>query len=74
LKRIAQSAAAARQRVLQLAKKSPPPARRVAKARKAILTVAGLIERAKAKGHLATGAADVLAALATAATRELDAL
>jgi hypothetical protein len=74
LKRVAQSAAAARKRVLQLAKKSPPPARRVAKARKAILAVAGLIERAKAKGHLAAGAADALAALATAATHEIEAL
>jgi hypothetical protein len=74
LKRVAQSAGAARTRVLQLAKKSPPPARRVAKARKAIVAVAGLIERAKTKGHLAAGAAEALAALATAATREIDAL
>jgi Tol biopolymer transport system component len=74
LKRVAQSAAAARQRVLQLAKKSPPPARRVAKAKKAIHTVAGLIERAKTKGHLAAGAAEASTALATAATREIDAL
>ena len=74
LKRVAQSAAAARKRVVQLAKKSPPPPRRVAKARKATLVVAALIERAKAKGHLAADAADRLAALATAATRELDAL
>src|SRR5262245_19815949 len=71
LKRVAQSAAAARNKVLQLAKKSPPPARRVAKARKATLAVAGLIGRAKTKGHLAAGAADNLAALATAAKREL---
>jgi len=74
LKRVAQSAAAARKGVLRLAKKSPPPARRVAKARKATLAVAGLIERAKTKGHLAAGAAEELAALATAATREIDAL
>jgi hypothetical protein len=44
------------------------------KARKAILTVAGLIERAKAKGHLAAGAAEGFAALATSATVEIDAL
>jgi hypothetical protein len=74
LKRVAQTAAAARKKILQLAKKSPPPARRVAKARKATLAVAGLIERAKTKGHLAAGAADALATLATAATREIDAL
>jgi hypothetical protein len=74
LKRVAQSAAAARKGVLRLAKKSPPPARRVAKARKATLAVAGLIERAKTKGHLAAGAAEELAALATAATREIDSL
>jgi WD40-like Beta Propeller Repeat len=74
LKRVAQSAAAARKKILQLAKKSPPPARRVAKARKATLAVAGLIERAKTKGHLAAGSAEGLAALATAAARELDAL
>ena len=74
LKRVAQSAAAARKKILQLAKKSPPPARRVAKARKAILAVAGLIERAKTKGHLAAGSAEGLAALAAAAARELDAL
>ena len=74
LKRVAQTAAAARKKILQLAKKSPPPARRVAKARKATLAVAGLIERAKTKGHLAAGAVDVLATLATAATREIDGL
>jgi WD40-like Beta Propeller Repeat len=74
LKRVAQSAAAARKKVLQLAKKSPPPARRVVKARKATLAVAGLIERAKTKGYLAVDSADGLAALATAAARELDAL
>jgi len=74
LKRVAQSATAARKRVLQLAKKPPPPARRVAKVRKATLTVAGLIERAKTKGYLGPDAADALAALATAATREIDAL
>jgi hypothetical protein len=74
LKRVAQSATAARKRLLQLAKKSPPPARRVAKVRKAILTVAGLIERAHTKGHLGADAADAVAALATAATREIDAL
>jgi len=74
LKRVALSAAAARKKILQLAKKSPPPARRVAKARKATLAVAGLIERAKTKGHLAAGAAEVLETLATAATREIDVL
>jgi len=74
LKNIAQSAAAARKKVLQLAKKSPPPARRVTKARKATAVVARLIERAKTKGHLAAGSAEDLAALATAAARELDAL
>lgn len=74
LKRVAQSAAAARRRVLRLAKKSSPTAQRVAKARKATLTVAELIERAKTKGHLAAGAAEVLAAMATAASREIDAL
>jgi hypothetical protein len=74
LKRVGQSAAAARKRVLQLAKKSPPPARRVAKARKGTLTVAELIERAKTKGHLAAATAEGLASLATAATHEIDAL
>src|SRR5262249_33095767 len=73
-KRIAQSVAAARKRVLQLSKKSPPAARQVAKARKATITVAGLIARAKAKGYLAAGPAEALAALATAATGEIDAL
>ena len=74
LKRVAHSAASARTKVLQLAKKSPPAGRRVAKARKATRAVAGLIERAKTKGHLAADAADALAALATAATAEIDAL
>jgi hypothetical protein len=74
LKRVAQGAAAARKKVLQLAKKSPPSTRRVAKARKAIVAVTGLIERAKAKGHLEAGAAEAFAALATAATGELDAM
>ena len=74
LKRVAQSAAVARKRVLLLAKKSPPPARRVTNARKATLSVARLIERAKTKGHLEPDAAEVLAALATAATGEIDAL
>jgi hypothetical protein len=74
LKRIAQSAAAARKKVLQLAKKSPAPARRVAKARKATASVAQLIDRAKTKGHLAPDAAESLAALATAATGEIAAL
>ena len=74
LKRVAQSAAAARKKVLQLAKKSPPPRRRVAKARKGIVAVAGLIDRAKSKGYLAAAAAGDLAALTTAATREIDAL
>jgi len=74
LKRVAQSAAAARKTVLGLAKKSPPPARRVAKARKATVAVARLIERAKAKGQLARGPADALGALAAAATREIEAL
>src|SRR5262245_50740066 len=74
LKRVAQGAAAARKRVLQLAKHSPPPARRVAKARKAILTVAGLIERAQTKGHLPARAAEDISALTTAAIREIDAL
>jgi len=73
-KRIAHSAATARTKVLQLAKKAPPPARRVTKARKAIGTVAALIARAKTKGQMAAGPADALAALATAASRELDAL
>jgi len=74
LKRVAKSATAARKKVLQLAKTSPPPARRVTKARKAILVVAGLIERTKAKVDSAAGAADALAALATSAGREIDAL
>src|SRR5262245_61751529 len=74
LKRVAQSSIAARKKVLQLAKKSPPPARRVAKARKATLAIAGLIERAKTKGHLAPDAANALAALATAASHEIDTL
>src|SRR5262249_32381890 len=74
LKRVAQSAAAARKRVLQLAKKAPPPRRRVAQTRKAILAVAGLIERAKTKGHLGAGDAEGLAVLATAATSEIDTL
>ena len=74
LKRVAQSAAAARKSVLKLVKKSPPPARRMSKARKAIGTVVGLIERAKTKGHLAAGAADALETLATAARGEVDAL
>ena len=74
LKRVAQSAAVARKRVLLLAKKSPPPARRVTNARTATLSVARLIERAKTKGHLEPDAAEVLAALATAATGEIDAL
>jgi hypothetical protein len=46
----------------------------VAKARRATLAVAGLIERARTKGHLAADPAEALAVLATAATRELDAL
>jgi hypothetical protein len=46
----------------------------VAKARKAIGAVAGLIAKAKTKGALAASVADGLAALATAASRELDAL
>jgi hypothetical protein len=74
LARVAQSAAAVRTKVLRLAKQPPPPARRVAKARKATLAVARLIERAKTKGHLAAAAADDLATLAAAATREIDAL
>jgi hypothetical protein len=74
LKRIAESAAAARSKVLQLAKKSPPPARRVTKGRKATLAVAGLIERAKTKNALTADAADTFAALATAAAGEIDAL
>jgi hypothetical protein len=74
LNRVAQGAAAARKKVLQLAKHSPPPARRVAKARKSILAVGGLIERAKTKGHLAADAAGPLSALTTAAAREMDAL
>jgi hypothetical protein len=74
LKRLAQRAAAARKTVLGLTKQSPPPPRRVVKARKATLAVAGLIERAKTKGRLAAGAADAFAALAKAATREIDAL
>jgi hypothetical protein len=71
-KRVAQRAAAARKGVLQLAKKSSP--RRVAKARKATLALAGLIARAKRKGDLPAGAADGLAALTAAATREIDML
>jgi hypothetical protein len=74
LNRVAQGAAATRKRVLQLAKHSPPPARRVAKARKATLAVAGMIERAKTKGHLAADSAEALSALTTAAIREIDAL
>ncbi len=74
LKRVAQSATAARKRVLQLAKHTPPAAPRLVKARNAIRTVAGLIERAKTKGDLAASAADALAALATAATHEIDGL
>jgi hypothetical protein len=74
LKRMAQSATSARKKVLQLAKKAPPPARRVAKARKATLAVGGLIERAKTQGHLSTDAAAELAALATAAIHEIDSL
>jgi hypothetical protein len=70
-KRIAQSAGTARAKVLQLAKKTPPPARRVAKARKAIGAVAGLIAKAKTKGALAASVADGLASLATAASREI---
>jgi hypothetical protein len=73
-KRIAQTAGTARTKVLQLAKKTPPPARRVAKARKAIGAVAGLIAKAKTKGAIAAGPADALTALTTAASRELDAL
>jgi hypothetical protein len=46
----------------------------VAKARKATLAVAGLIERAKTKGHLAADSAEALSALTTAAIREIDAL
>ena len=74
LKRVAQTAAAVGKRVLQLAKRTPPAASRVAKVRKATRAVEGLIERARTKGHLGAGAADTLAALATAATREVDAL
>ena len=68
------AAAAARRTVLRLAKHSPPPARRVAKVRKAIRTVAGLIERAHTKGHLSAPVAEALSALTTAAGREIDAL
>ncbi len=71
IQRIARTATAARAKVLQLAKRTPPPARRVAKARKAMLTVAGLIARAKTKGGLPASSADALAALATAASREI---
>jgi hypothetical protein len=71
VQRIARTATAARAKVLQLAKKTPPPARRVAKARKAILAVGGQIARAKTKGGLPASAADALAALATAASREI---
>ena len=71
LKRIAQSAAAARKRVLQLAKKSPPQARQLAKARKATGVVVGLIERAKTNGLLAAGAGDALSTLAAAADRDI---
>jgi hypothetical protein len=74
LKRVAQGAAAVRKRVLQLAKHSPPSARRVAKVRKAVLTVAGLIERAHTKGHLPAPAAEVLSTLTTAAIHEIDTL
>jgi hypothetical protein len=70
-KRIALSAGTARTKVLQLAKKTPPPARRVAKARKAIGAVAGLIAKAKTKGALAASIADTLATLAGAASREI---
>jgi hypothetical protein len=44
----------------------------MAKARKATVAVAGLIERAKTKGYLPAGTAGELGALAAAATRELD--
>jgi hypothetical protein len=71
VQRIARTATAARAKVLQLAKRTPPPARRVAKARKAMLTVAGLIARAKTKGGLSVSSADALAVLATAAAREI---
>ncbi len=74
LSRIARGAAAARRTVLRLAKHSPPPARRVAKVRKAIRTVAGLIERAHTKGQLSASAAEAISALTTAAGREIDAL
>jgi hypothetical protein len=74
LSRVARGAAATRKTVLRLAKHSPPPARRVAKVRKAILTIAGLIERAHTKGHLSASAAEVLSTLTTSAIREIDAL
>jgi hypothetical protein len=45
--------------------------RRLAKARRAAAAVAVLIERAKTKGDLPAGAADALATLAAAATREI---
>ena len=45
----------------------------MAKARKAIGTVAGLIAKAKTKGALPANTADTLAALATAASREIGA-
>lgn len=74
LKRVVRSATAARNKVLQLAKKPSPPARRLTKARKAIGTLAGLIERAKTHGHLPAAPAEALAALAMAASDEIDAL
>ena len=74
LKRLAHGAAVARKRVLRLEKKTPPPARRVATARKAIVGVVGSIDKAESKGRLGASDAAALTTLATAATGELDAL
>ena len=71
-KRVAQRAAAARKVVLQLAKRST--AHRMAKARRATLAVAAAIQRAKAKGDMSPVEADGLAAMATAASTEIDGL
>jgi hypothetical protein len=72
LKRVVQRATAARKVVLQLAKRST--ARRVAKARKATIAMAAAIERAKTTGDVPPVVGDALAAMATAATTEIDGL